>query len=86
MKHQSRMLPKWKPINKRYVPNTLLIKSNDYFNSTFLLLFFQSNEIENNDVIEPDAVIPENYSVPYFSPIIFVPPPIPFVPGKHSKH
>lgn len=28
-----------------------------------------------------DSVVPDNYSMPYFSPLIFV-PPIPFVPGK----
>lgn len=31
---------------------------------------------------DTDAVVPtDNYSMPYFSPLIFV-PPIPFVPGN----
>lgn len=31
--------------------------------------------------VEGDAVVPDSFSMPYFSPLIFV-PPIPFVSGN----
>lgn len=41
-------------------------------------------DVELGDVPDADAIVStDNYSMPYFSPLIFV-PPIPFVPGKGS--
>lgn len=46
-----------------------------------------ADEPEHEEVPDPHAIIStDNYSMPYFSPLIFV-PPIPFVPGKnHNQH
>lgn len=51
-----------------------------------MIFFAQVNEpitdVEQGEVPDTDAIVStDNYSMPYFSPLIFV-PPIPFVPGK----
>lgn len=40
---------------------------------------------ENSDVLDTDAVVADNYSMPFFPPLIFV-PPIPFVPGTLNNN
>lgn len=58
-----------------------LIKRNGIFIQITETLPNKQDVTDELSEVEGDSVVPDNYSMPYFSPYIFV-PPMPFVPGS----